>query len=290
MAATSLSAQDSGQVAMSPNDLVRATVKNEIAAANDTAIKFSFRSRKQTPKGVENKIYVEANEALATMTVGDADQTLSPETELAEIDQLTQLVNHPDKLRKKQERERQEVEHTLTIMKALPDAFCYEYAGTEAGAPGLGKPGDQLVRLKFKPNPSFVPPSRVEQVLQGMEGFLLIDNEAKRIARIDGTLFKAVTFGWGIFGRLDQGGHFKVQQTDAGDGHWTVSEMDLKFTGKILLIKSLSIVSDEVFTDFRRLPEDVPFARAVGMLQIEHDKIAQDLHAPQTVETSRNSR
>ena len=65
--------------------------------------------------------------------------------------------------------------------------------------------------------------------------------------------------------------------------------MDLKFTGKILLVKSLNIVSDEVFSDFRRLPEDVPFARAVEMLQTEHDRIAQDLRPIQTVETSRNS-
>jgi hypothetical protein len=289
LAATTVSAQDSKEAAMPPNDLVRATVKNEVQAANNTAVKFSFRSRKQSPGGVENKIYIEANEALATMTVSEGDQPLSPEKEHAEIEQLAQLVNHPDRLRKKQEHEKLEVEHTLNIVRALPDAFCYEYAGTEKGAPGLGKPGDTLVKLKFKPNPSFVPPSRVEQVLQGMEGFLLIDANEKRIARIDGSLFKEVTFGWGIFGRLDQGGHFKVQQTDAGDGNWTVSEMDLKFTGKILLIKSLNIVSDEIFTDFQRLPGDLPFARAVEMLQIEHNKIAQEFHAPQTVETSRNS-
>ena len=175
------------------------------------------------------------------MVVSENDHPLTPDQERAEMDKLQQVANDPNRLRKEYTHEREEVEHTLRIVKALPDAFCYEYAGTEKGDATFGKAGDESVRLKFKPNPSYVPPSRVEQVLEGMEGYLVIDTNAKRIARIDGTLFKEVTFGWGIFGRLDQGGHFIVQQADAGDGNWAVTEMNLKFTGKILLIKNLDL-------------------------------------------------
>ena len=266
--------------AQTPNlparDLVRATVANELAAAHNSAAKFMFRSRKQTPKGTQNRIYVEANEALATLTIGENDRPFSAQKERAETDQLSSLANNPEQLRKKQIREKQEMEHTFCIMKALPDAFQYEYAGTESSADGLGKAGDQLVRLKFTPNPSYTPPTRVEQVLEGMQGFLLIDLRAKRLARIDGTLFKDVTFGWGIFGRLDQGGRFRVQQADVGDGFWEVTAMNLNFNGKILLFKTLNIVSDEIFSDFQRLPENVPFARGVELLQSEQMKIAQN--------------
>lgn len=289
IAATTVSAQESKAPAISPVDLVRATVNNEVAAGNNTAIKFMFRSRKHTSKGNQKRIYAEGNEALASMTVSENDHPLTPDQERAEMDKLQQLANDPSRLRKEYEHERQEVDHTLRIMKALPDAFCFEYAGTEKGDATLGKAGDELVRLKFKPNPSYVPPSRIEQVLQGMEGYLVIDTNAKRIARMDGTLFKEVTFGWGIFGRLDQGGHFLVQQADAGDGNWAITEMNLKITGKILLIKSLSFVSDEVFSDFHRLPNDVPFARAVELLQNEQVKMAQNSHTAQTTEASINA-
>lgn len=257
-------------------ELVRATVANEMAAAHNAAARFMFHSRKQTPKGTQNRIYVEANEALATLAIGENDRPLSAQKERAETDQLSSLANNPEQLRKKQIREKQEMEHTFCIMKALPDAFQYEYAGTENSSDGLGKAGDQLVRLKFSPNPSYTPPTRVEQVLEGMQGFLLIDPRAKRLARIDGTLFKDVTFGWGIFGRLDQGGRFRVQQADVGDGFWEVTAMTLNFNGKILLLKTLSIVSDEVFSDFQRLPENLPFARGVELLQSEQMRIAQN--------------
>jgi len=53
-----------------------------------------------------------------------------------------------------------------------------------------------LVRLKFRPNPKYSPPSHVEQILTGLEGYLLIDADQHRIAKIDGTLGKEVGFGW----------------------------------------------------------------------------------------------
>ena len=93
-----------------------------------------------------------------------------------------------------------------------------------------------------------------------MQGYLLIDRSARRIARIDGTLFREVSFGWGIIGHLDKGGHFRVQQADVGDGSWEITQMSLRMTGKILLFKSLSMISDETFSEFHKVPEDLSFA------------------------------
>ena len=88
----------------------------------------------------------------------------------------------------------------------MPSAFIYEYAGIETGQPGIGKPGDELVRLTFRPNLKYDPPTRIEQVLTGMRGYVLIDANRNRLAKIDGVLYKDVSFGWGILGHLDRGG------------------------------------------------------------------------------------
>lgn len=275
---------------MSPQELVRATIANEVAAANNRSVKFMFCSRKQTPKDVQDRVYVEANEAVTSVAFGDSDHPLSPQQQRAEVGKLTHLASSPSELRRKQEHGYQELDRTLRILQALPDAFLYEYAGTEDAEPRLGKSGGQLVRLHFKPNPSYSPPSTVEQVLQGMEGDVLIDLAAHRLARIDGTLYKEVAFGWGIFGRLDKGGSFHVQQADAGDGNWVVTQMSLRMTGKILLVKSLNLRFDEVFSNFHRLPEDLPLARAVEMLKTEQEKLAQNINAFRSVEITQASR
>jgi hypothetical protein len=267
-------AQSSKPLEMPPGELVRLAVANEVASANDTTIKHMFRSRKQTPKGSQTRLYVETDDAMAGMLVAVNDEPLTPQQRQGEMNHLAWLMNNPDQLRKKKARENEDQERTLRIVKALPDGFRYEYAGTQPGTDGMGRAGAELVRLSFSPNPAYSPPSRVEQVLEGMKGFLLIDPERRRIAFIDGTLFKDVTFGWGIIGRLEKGGHFRVRQADLGDGAWEITEMDLNITGKILLFKTLTMVSDEVFSDFRRVPDKLTFAQGVELLKTEQEKLA----------------
>jgi hypothetical protein len=276
VASTTLAAQNAGAPAVPADELVRAAVANEVAAANNSAIKHIFRSHKQTPKGSQTKLYVETNDAMAAMLIALNDQPLTEQQHQGEINHLAWLNGSPEQLRKKQAREKEDAERTLRIVRALPDAFVYEYAGTENGESSTGKSGAPLVRLTFRPNPSYSPPTRVEQVLAGMRGYLLVDPTSRRLARIDGTLFRDVTFGWGIIGHLDKGGHFLVQQADLGDGTWDITEMSLNITGKILLFKSLSMVSGEVFSDFQRVPDNLTFAQGVELLKAEQEKLSHD--------------
>lgn len=242
---------------------------NEVADTDHPAARHIFRSRKQTPKGSQTRLYVETKDAMAAILIAVNDEPLTPHQQQAEENHLAWLMDNPDQLRKKRAREKEDEERTLQIVKALPEAFVYEYAGTENA--GGGTP---LTRLTFKPNPAYVPPSRVEQALEGMKGYLLIDTTSHRLARIDGTLFKDVTFGWGILGRLDKGGHFVVQQADEGDGTWDITDMKLDIKGRILLFKELTMVSDEVFSDFRRVPDNLSFAQGVKLLETEQEKLA----------------
>jgi hypothetical protein len=281
-ATTALSAQEAKTPEGSPLDLVRATVANEVAAANNTQTKHMFRSYRQTPKGSQTRLYVETDEAMAAMLIAVNDRPLTEQQRKAEADHMIWLMSTPDQLRKKHAREKEDEERSLRIVKALPEAFLYQYSGTENGAAGMGAAGSPLLKLKFTPNPAYSPPSHVEQVLDGMQGYLLIDSQARRLAKIDGTLFREVTFGWGIIGHLNQGGHFIVQQGDLGDGTWGITEMKLDITGKILLFKGLSYMSDESLSDFQRMPESLTFAQGVEMLRTAQDKWAHNNRAAQS--------
>ena len=266
-------AQNERMPAMAPEELVRQTVAQEVAASN-RPVKHRFRSRKVTSNGSQTHLYVETTEAMAGMLIAVNDKPVTTEQEQAEWGHLDWLMNNPDQLHKKHVREQQDAERSLKIVKALPDAFQYEYAGTEPGTPQIGKPGDTLVRLKFSPKPNYSPPSHEDMVLAGMRGVLLIDADAKRLAEIDGTMFRDVTFGWGILGRLNQGGHFLVKQADVGDGTWDITEMNLNLTGKILMVKGFSMISDETFSDFQMVPASTTFAQGVAMLKAEREKAA----------------
>jgi hypothetical protein len=256
-----------------PAEFVRQTVHNEIRATRDDT-KYMFRDRKETLNGSQTKLMVETHDAMAGMIVAENDSPLSPERRHGELARVRRFIQDPAELRRKQKQEQENAEHILRLVKALPDAFLYEYEGTETGKAGVGAAGDELVRLKFRPNPNYDPPSRVEQVLTGMQGILLIDSQKRRIAQIDGTLVKDVSFGWGILGHLDRGGHFLVEQGDVGNNHWEISRMGLKFSGKLLFFKSISIQSTELFSDFRAVPSSLTFAQGVDLLEKEEAKFA----------------
>jgi hypothetical protein len=277
---------------LTPAQLVRVTVANEVTAGNGNAsgMKHMFRDRKNTPQGSQTRIYVETRDGMAGMTVAYNDKPLTPQQVQDEKGRLAGLVSNPDQLKRKQREQKEDADRTLRIVKALPDAFLYEYDGTVPGIRAMGREGVNLIRLKFRPNPSYRPPSHVEQVLLGMNGFILIDPVLQRIAEIDGTLLQPVSFGWGILGHLDRGGHFLVNQADVGDNCWELSRMSLTFTGKILFFKSIAIKSDEVFSKFQRVPDDTTFAKGVKLLETESAKFGQggaetaDVNAKRTTE------
>jgi hypothetical protein len=252
-----------------PGQLVRKAVQNEITADNDSSMRFLFRGTKTTPKGSTTRIYVETKEATAGLVVAYNGKALTPEQRQEEEARVGRFVGNPEELKKKREQEHENEDRTERIVRAMPDAFLFEYAGEEKGSEGIGRAGNPLVKLKFRPNPNYHPPSRIEEVLTGMEGYLLVDATHYRIASIDGTLFREVGFGWGILGHLDRGGRFVVHQQEVGNNFWEVSEMNLSFTGRILLIKSFSIVSTEIFSGFKRVSPDLTFAQGLELLKKE---------------------
>lgn len=254
------------EVTVTPRGLVQQTVENEVKSS-DASTRFMFRSRKQTAGNSQTKLMVQTRDATAGMLIAINDKPLTPEQRQGEEGRLEYLVHNPAELKRKQKQEAENADRVRRIVRALADAFIYELDGTENGRRGIGREGDRLIRLKFRPNPHYDPPSRVEQVLVGMQGILCIDEKRHRIARMDGTLFKDVSFGWGILGHLDKGGRFQVEQGNVADDGWEVTRMSLNFTGKVLLFKSIAIKSEEQFSDFRRVPTNLSFAEGVALLK-----------------------
>jgi hypothetical protein len=275
LAVVSLGPVSAQQPSESPVELVRRTVQRETAPGNGEA-KAIFEDCKETPHGSQTKLIVETRDGTAGMKVAVNDNPLTPAEREAEEARLSGLVSNPEALKKKQKTEKEDEERTLRIMKALPDAFLYESDGSAVGSQQIGKAGDRLIRLRFCPNPKYVPPSHVEQVLTGLQGYLLIDADQHRIAKIDGTLGKEVGFGWGILGRLDRGGRFLVEQAEVIQGRWEVTHMSVSFTGKELLFKSINISFDEVFHNFRPAPANLSFAQGVELLKKQEAEVAQN--------------
>ena len=251
---------------ISPEELVRRAVANEVKSP-DADKKYMFQNYRKNPTATQTVIYAQTRDAMAGIIIAINDKPLDETQRKGEMWRVKRFIDDPDELKKKQKQEKENAERVGRIIRALPDAFIYELDGTEMGRIGLGRSGEELKRLRFRPNSKYDPPSRVEQILTGMEGFILLDAKLNRIARIDGRLQKDVSFGWGILGHLDHGGHFLVEQGDVGDKHWQISLIDMAVTGKIFLFKSINVQSKETYSDFHPIASDLTFAQGVDLLK-----------------------
>jgi len=250
-----------------PAEMVRRAAQNEDKASQDLA-RFMYRDRKRTSHGVTTKLIVETKDTIADLLIAHNDKPLGADERQRAISTLERFARDPEELRRKVKQEKEEADRFSRVLRALPDAFLYESAGEEFAPSGVGHTGDRLLRLKFKPNSNYAPPSSVERVLTGMEGEILLDPVRMRIARIEGRLTKDEGFVWGFLAHLDGGGQFLLEQGTVDEAHWGITKMTLAFTGKILF-KHFEIMSEEVFSGYCPVPGDLSFAQGVELLKTQ---------------------
>jgi hypothetical protein len=253
-----------------PLELVRRASQNEIKASDAEHYCMFRDSIDYKDHSVSHEI-IRTNQGGLWTTLLVNGKPLTPEERQKDHDRLVKFANNPDARRKRREANKAEDQRASLMLSSIPDAFLFTYVGTDRGPSG-----EELVHLKFKPNPKFSPPNHETAVYVGMEGDLTIDRKAMRIAKIDGTLFKDVDFGWGILGRLYKGGKFIIVQRDVGGGNWEEVQETLQFNGKILMVKSLTIWSTETMTDFRPVPSTITTAQALDLLQKSADIVAEN--------------
>jgi hypothetical protein len=243
-----------------PNDLVRQAIQNELKTPSISDTEFhSWKMRQVKPNRTNVRQFVETPDGLIARTISINDKPLSSEERAKEEARINRLLD-PRQMQDKRKQQKEDEARTKRMVAALPDAFIYQYAGTEE------KDGRTLVNLKFTPNPKFSPPSREALVYQGMNGTMTIDATAMRMAKIDGTMFRDVSIGWGIIGHLDKGGRFIVEQTEVDKGDWEITKMRLDFTGKALIFKSIRIDETDLSTDFKKVPK-MTVAQALDYLK-----------------------
>jgi len=224
-------------------DLVQRAIENQLK--NTTRQQYStWKERDVKPRGTVVRQLVETPGGVLGRTIAKEGKPLTADERQKEDDRVNRLLD-PEQMKAKAKEQKDDEDRTLKMLHAIPDAFIFTYAENSKAVNG-----DNLVHIKFTPNPDFDPPSRECLVFEGMEGDMMVDVTQTQLAKIDGTLFKDVTIGWGILGRLDKGGRFVVEQQEVYKDHWDQTHMILNFTGKALLFKTVKIQEESTAWEF----------------------------------------
>ena len=240
---------------VSANDLAQRVVTNELNFQDDHS-NWMYRLEKEQygKKQVEEIIETKNGSLSRLLSINDRPLTTKQQSE--EDQRVRELMTSRSAQQKLRRTLDAETLQGRRLFKMLPAAFVFNYAGGEGN----------LVKLSFRPNPSFHPPSLEARVFHDMEGEMWVDCKQERLAGFDGHLTQTVKFGFGLLGHLDKGGHFEVRQAEVVPGHWDLTTLNLEMTGKALLFASIGVQKRENHRDFHRVSDDLTLSEAAEIL------------------------
>ncbi len=245
---------------LDPTALVRRAIQHRIdSEQNQPPLRYFLR--KQDGPRDNTKDIIETRDGDVARLVALNGQPLSAQASQDELDRLNLLANHPEVQQHRKLREQKDADRVNRLMRLLPDAFLYRSEGTVACAAG------QCYRLGFSPNPRFTPPDVEAGIFRGMAGEVWIDKTQERLTRLDAHLISNVDFGWGILGKLDEGGTIQIEQADIGGRNWQVTFLKLNLRGKALMVKSLNVQITEQASHFSPVPAGIDYRQAIQLLQ-----------------------
>lgn len=253
---------ESNQLDHSEVALVRQVVHNEIEAQlHDNSLWCHREQRQEDGKAARTLEVCQTVDGDLERVMAVNGRELSAEQRLAEDDRIQKVISHPEQLRSKQKKEREDGEQQRNLFRNLPEAFEFRRE-SEAG---------DLVTLSFRPNAAFRASTRAAMVFHHLEGTMVVDAKQKRLVEMNGRLTSEVRFGGGLLGHLDKNGTFAVKQQEIGKGHWDLSYMNVHINGKVLFFKTIAVQEKRTLDDYHPLPVDATLQQAAEFLASDFD-------------------
>jgi hypothetical protein len=244
--------------------IVHAAVQTELAADRDDHSRWQYRDLYRNPEGESLFQVVETDHGSVKKKLKYNGQPLTPDQLRAEDARIEAFVHDPAQQARQRKDGEQDDKRAEEMLRLLPDAFLWT----------LKSDAPDAITLAFTPDPNFTPPSMEARVFAAMAGEIVVTKPQNRIQSLKGKLIRDVKFGYGLFGRMYQGGTFNVERRELAPRIWQITESHIHIDGHVLIFKNISEQEDDVKTDFRRTPPDTTLAQAATILKAEPTALA----------------
>jgi hypothetical protein len=181
---------------------------------------------------------------------------LNPDQRQHDNARMDRLLHDPSQQLKSKRGHDEDEQKLEKLMGMMPEAFLYDYDGIEGN----------LVRLKFRPNTNYNPPTYEARVAHSLAGTILIDAQQKRLANLSGQLTSRVEFGFGLFGHIDNGGAIEIGRIQVGPSQWKTALINIQLSGRLVFFKTIDKQEYETRSDFRAVSSDLSLLEARQLL------------------------
>ena len=240
--------------------LVGRALATEARSAQDKAHPMRYLLRKASPRLTTTKQMIETQDGAVARLVAVYDRPLNATEEQMEQQRLELLLSDPSRQERRRENEESDFGMVMKLLRMLPSAYLYLYAGPAQGATG------RVEKFTFRPNPGFSPPDLESQALTAMTGEIWIDAAQERVTRLEGHLQQDTDYGWGVLGKLDKGGWIVIEQADVGGRQWRIARFKMQMNLRILF-KTKNIDTTEEMTQYAPAPVGMGYRQAIEMLR-----------------------
>jgi hypothetical protein len=237
-----------------PKEIVRAAMDSELSADLNDHSRWHYRDDQHDGTHTVS-IVIETDFGSVKRVIERDGRPLSDDETRVEDQRVQSFIHDPAQLAKQKKDGVQDGKNAEELLRMLPDAFTWKIQSEDT----------QRITLHFEPNTKFSPPDMQGRVLGQMAGELVVNKGQNRIETISGRLTQDVTIGWGLLGRLRQGGTFRVERREVAPKLWQITETHVHIEGKALFFKNIGQQQDEVQTEFVQVPHGTTLEQAAEM-------------------------
>jgi hypothetical protein len=234
--------------------LVDTVVTNELAD-REKFLKWSFKIEKREGKQTFTEVQVETKDGPLYRMLAIDGTALNLDQRQQDDMRIGRLMKDSRPLLKLKQAQDEDELKLQKLVSLLPQAFVYEYDGVE----------NNLLRLKFRPNPDYNPPTYEARVIHSLAGTVLIDPEQKRLAKVAGQMVNRVDFGYGLLGRIDSG-TVEWGRVEVGPQEWKTAFINIHFSGRMVLFKTINKDQYERRSDFQEVSGSLSLSDAKELL------------------------
>jgi len=239
--------------------IARNAVETELAADKADHTRWRYRSDVRKPEGHAIYIEIETANGSVKKKIEEDGKRLDAAALNSEMQRVDSFVRDPSQQAKKRKDSEADDKRAETMLRMLPAAFLWT----------IKSDTPQATTLSFTPDPNFSAPSMEARVFAAMAGDIVVTKPAHRMQSLKGHLLYDVKFGFGILGKMEQGGTFNVERREISPGIWAITESHVHINGHVLLFHAISEQEDEVKTEFRQMPAGITLEQAANQLRQE---------------------
>ena len=148
-------------------------------------------------------------------------------------------------------RVREQEEQTLSLIREVPKAFDFQFAGEEVVN---GRPANVL---QATPRSSNHAQGRYGAMFSKVAGKLWVDKQDLGWIKVDGQVIQPFSIGL-LLARVLRGSHIMMEQTRVDDRIWMPARVEVRAATKIFFVKSLMIERVLTYSEYRLAEADVP--------------------------------